>query len=445
MRHNINKKSSAFIITPIKCFIFFMILVVSVMGMYAYYYSNIIKSQTSNTGHEVVVDKVTSTGNNLRTTPSKKPKTSPSTMISNNTIISANPLTGSDPLRQRRVAIAITVTKDGPFLDGALVLGYAAKKYHSAKHGYPSKYTVDLVAFVTKKAVAVRPVLQQFGWQILEKELPVALDEIENQDYAQKMRDSGCCGADEFLKLWAYTLTDYDRVLHLDMDSIIFRNLDDLFDIDKEFLFTGDYNMKGGSPVPPAQGGFLVIRPSMDTFHEFQAIIRKGDHGSRGWGGSRIGNFWGGQTIQGIMPYFYHVIHPDRGQEMNRCQYNNMVDNPYFPNTKRCINGALTCEDCRASDPDQVYSAHFTICQKPWTCTEHLNPRNKVVCEAFHLKWFALRDEFEKLLGIDVDSYRASKTRFVGSKGMCRGYGDEKYLPIPVNQLKATSVSYHTS
>ena len=33
--------------------------------------------------------------------------------------------------------------------------------------------------------------------------------------------------------------------------------------------------MQGQSPVPPVQGGFLVIRPSLETFKEFQAIIRK--------------------------------------------------------------------------------------------------------------------------------------------------------------------------
>lgn len=38
------------------------------------------------------------------------------------------------------VAIAITVTKDGNFVDGALVLGYSAKKYHSFEKGYPSAY-----------------------------------------------------------------------------------------------------------------------------------------------------------------------------------------------------------------------------------------------------------------------------------------------------------------
>eukprot|EP01039_Chlorochromonas_danica_P005802 gene5802-6390_t len=347
------------------------------------------------------------------------------------------PVTASRP----KVAVAITVTKDGPFVDGALVLGYAAKKYHSANLGYPSRFDIELVAFVTKKVVTTRPILSKFGWKILERDLPVALSEIGNQDYAQRMRDSGCCGADEFLKLWAYTLTEYSRVLHFDMDCIIFKNLDTLLSIDKELLYTGDYNMKGHSPVPPVQGGFLVIRPSMERFHEFQAIIRKGDHGTKGWGGSKIGNFWGGQTIQGIMPYFYHIVHPGDGEEMNRCQYNNMVDNPYFPNTVRCINGQPQCEDCRASDPEEVYTAHFTICQKPWTCTEHLNPRNKVLCEAFHKKWFALRDEMERALEIPL-TYRSKQTRFKESLGMCRGYGDKKYLPMPIDLVQDPQGKY---
>ena len=187
--------------------------------------------------------------------------------------------------RRPKVAYAITVTRDGHFVDGALVLGFAAHKYHDAKRGFPSKYEVDLVAFVAPNVVTSRPILEANGWRVLEKGLPVPLDEIENRDYAEKVANSGCCGADEFLKLWAFTLTEYHRVTHLDMDSIIFQNMDELYEIDKEVLFTGDYNMKGGSPVVPAQGGFLVVRPSMDTFREFQSIIRKGDHSGKGVGG----------------------------------------------------------------------------------------------------------------------------------------------------------------
>ena len=134
-------------------------------------------------------------------------------------------LTFADQSAKKKVAYAITVTKDGPFLDGALVLGYAAKRVHDSSKGFNSIYDADLVAFVAPGVVQARPILQQHGWRILEKELPVELEDIVNKEYAERMRNSGCCGASEFLKLWAYTLIDYHRVIHLDMDSIIFKNM----------------------------------------------------------------------------------------------------------------------------------------------------------------------------------------------------------------------------
>jgi len=231
---------------------------------------------------------------------------------------------------RKKIAYAITVTKDGAFLDGALVLGYGVMKLHhqngntgsdywdkfefdkldsklriqaGAAEGFKpelSEYDADLVAFVTPQITHAKHILERYGWKVMVKDLPVGLEEIRNQEYAEKMKDSGCCGADEFLKLWAYTLTDYHRVVHLDMDSVVYNNMDALYSLDKELLWTGDYNMQGKSPVPPVQGGFLVIRPSMDTYREYQEIIRKGDHtGGKGWGGTKIGNFWGGATIQG--------------------------------------------------------------------------------------------------------------------------------------------------
>jgi hypothetical protein len=110
-----------------------------------------------------------------------------------------------------------------------------------------------------------------------------------------------------------------------------------------------------------------------------------------------------------------------------------MVDNPYKPNTEICLDGRPTCEDCRLQRFEMVKSAHFTICQKPWTCTEHLNPKNKALCEILHRHWFELRDEFERENGVDV-SYRAdlAKTRYKDSLGMCKRYGDSGYLPIPL-------------
>ena len=192
--------------------------------------------------------------------------------------------------------------------------------------------------------------------------------------------------------------------------------------------------MKGGSPVPPVQGGLLVIRPSIERFEELRQIIRIGDFGGQGkggWGGSGIGNFWGGQTIQGILAYYYHIVHPNDGYELNRCIYNCMVDNPYHANTNRCLNGQEKCIDCRLQSIENVKEAHFTICQKPWTCTYHNNPKNQVLCTELHNKWFQIRNNFEKSLNIN-SNYRQLETRYKESMGMCKGYGDTKYIPIPL-------------
>ena len=134
------------------------------------------------------------------------------------------PVIGSET-KKMKIAYAITVTKDGSFLDGALVLGHSAKKVHDRSSGFVSKYDADLVAFVAPSVIKARPILEAYGWRVLEKPLPVEIADIENNEYAEKMRNSGCCGADEFLKLWAYTLTEYHRVVHLDMDSIVFQNM----------------------------------------------------------------------------------------------------------------------------------------------------------------------------------------------------------------------------
>lgn len=135
----------------------------------------------------------------------------------------------------------------------------------------------------------------------------------------------------------------------------------------------------------------------------------------------------------GILPYFYYAVHPGDAQEVNRCIYNCMVDNPYNARTMKCLDKQPTCEDCRLQKPELVSSAHFTICQKPWTCTKHTNPRNMVLCEALHDKWFKLRDEFERSINLDL-SYRDLNSKYPGSLGMCSGYGDNRYkrIPIPV-------------
>ncbi len=109
--------------------------------------------------------------------------------IEDKTITGVSKSEGEIPFNKKpRIAYAITVTKDGPFVDGAIVLGYSARKVHDPSLGYyPNTYEAVLVAFVTPGVISSRPLLMAHGWRIIEKTVPVSLEEIENKDYVDKV------------------------------------------------------------------------------------------------------------------------------------------------------------------------------------------------------------------------------------------------------------------
>ncbi|CAM9972615.1 unnamed protein product, partial [Hapterophycus canaliculatus] len=92
-----------------------------------------------------------------------------------------------------------------------------------------SRYRCDTVAFALP-SVGEEGLqhLESMGWSVIEKDLPVAVEDIENDFYRNHVVKSGCCGANEFIKLHAYTLTDYHRVVHLDADTLILQPMDEL-------------------------------------------------------------------------------------------------------------------------------------------------------------------------------------------------------------------------
>ena len=118
--------------------------------------------------HEKFEDKVTDSIK-VNTAIDYRKSTTTVTEIAN-TAATIKSDTQSQHNSKKVIAYAITVTKDGPFVDGALVLGHAAKKYHGPD------YDVDLVAFVAPTVHTSRSVLEKFGWKILERQLPVKIE-----------------------------------------------------------------------------------------------------------------------------------------------------------------------------------------------------------------------------------------------------------------------------
>ena len=87
--------------------------------------------------------------------------------------------------------------------------------------------------------------------------------------------------------------------------------------------------MSPGRPLDkaPVQGGFLALRPDEATARRLWAVVQRGDfRKGGGWEGSGIGNFWGGMTIQGLMPFFVAKVAPPAwAEEVDRCVFNQMV------------------------------------------------------------------------------------------------------------------------
>merc|ERR1711971_1443209 len=113
--------------------------------------------------------------------------------------------------------------------------------------------------------------------------------------------------AEETVKYWGIALMEYDRVLVIDADVMIFDPMDELMELPEDFIGTYDHGLDGpASTAPPTQGGFLLLRPNMTDFEEVKALTREGDWGGSGWKRSGIGFCYGGVGPDGLLPYYYN-------------------------------------------------------------------------------------------------------------------------------------------
>jgi hypothetical protein len=346
-----------------------------------------------------------------------------------------------------RTTIAYTVTVTSCknrqlVMDGASVLQHSI---HLATQN-SIKYDYQMVAFVHRDGAGCIDILRMLNYTVHIKSVPFAIENIQGE-YRKWANRTGCCGEKEWLKLYAYTLTQYPVAVHLDLDCLVLKPLDDLFDAmipssdgqvespepaiiaaareripamwtqgrdmptQIDAFFTRDYGMvqKPGLRQPHqigVQGGFLVVRPNQAVFDEYIDIILAGNYTeSRGWGDKLgYGGYYGAGTIQGLAAMYYSHLHPEHAVELNRCIYNNMVDKPYpkkydtpeFANvTERpCITLEETCEDCRETDIDDIITIHLTNCFKPWNCAAKY-PNLAPLCAQHHYEWFRVRHSLE--------------------------------------------------
>lgn len=347
------------------------------------------------------------------------------------------------------IAFASTVTGCGedPFTEGAAVLKHSIhlSSIHGNKGG---RYDYKMYIIYHPNASACTLPLLDLGFELLRRDTPVNVSDIQGDILRERIQTNGCCGEKELIKLEAYTLIQHPIVVLLDLDVLVFKPMDAVFDLmldtsenpdtsqvplmwpEKPLprpvntFWTKDYNIvAAGRQDKPTQGGLLILRPNLDVYNEFVQIVYEGDYRDKpsGWGGI-VGPFHGGMTIQGLLPWYYEYLHKDDGGgvELNRCAYNNMADNPRQGKTVKnvptgkCKTNTPDCEDCRGRAIEDIFTFHFTICRKPWTCNPH---KQKIIqmqlCRKTIAAWFRYRSDLEKSWGrsgngtgsFDTDTY----------------------------------------
>jgi hypothetical protein len=369
------------------------------------------------------------------------------------------------------VAYVVTITGCGtpmrdeepfPIAEGAAVLQHSIHRQSSAYYNY------QMYALYHPDAFTCAQTLEPLGYQLLERNVLVSVEDIQGEFLRTHIAKNGCCGEKELLKLEAYTLVQHDLVVLLDLDTLLLQPLDLLFDIllqrtdvsfsteqlkhlfmvhdeqeeeltrkllksgNLQVMHTLDYAMVPPSrKIKPFQGGFVILKPNRAVYDKFVQIVQEGDFRDRGGWGGQTGKFWGGQTFQGIMPYYYHILHPVQSIALNWCTFNNMGSpsrNDGIVNDQprgACYTGADECEDCRARDISSVALVHYTVCQKPWLCMRHAaDALENRLCRQFHHAWFRERSLMEQSWGrsgrgtgsFDEDHFYGYCTAF-GKKG----------------------------
>ena len=185
-----------------------------------------------------------------------------------------------------------------------------------------------MIAFVHPAAESCSDIFRSLGYTIQIRDTPFNVTDIKMKFLRENVVKSGCCGEKEYLKLYAYALLEYPIVVHLDLDSLVLKPLDDLFlamlgtndnnddgiassgdqgggnatdgakfstEVSEarsripvmfdnplpvksiDAYFTRDYNMiNPGHKHVGVQGGFLVVKPSMKAFNEYVDIVLEG-------------------------------------------------------------------------------------------------------------------------------------------------------------------------
>jgi len=279
-----------------------------------------------------------------------------------------------------------------------------------------------------------RQVLAQLGLEAHFVPVPVPLEQVKT-DFARKEL-SLVLGEMEQLKYYGAALTEYDRVVILDGDTMFLTPIDELFLSTPGIRLQGIYDHEldiNSSTFPPLNSGFLVYTPDTRDFDTLNSVVREGDFRSgTGWEGSNTGWTYGTGS-QGVLSFYYNQVQPGvegfnptppkKGKDLPGLPFTVQPNTSRFLPLDRSVYNVIDTdlleEAVRANrtNASRVKVFHFTgKCSKPWLCF----PAREGICEEMTSRWWSLRAELAKKWGGDAER--------------CQGGGEYMALPVPAGK-----------
>jgi hypothetical protein len=310
-----------------------------------------------------------------------------------------------------KVAYAIFVTdvKSQEWQDAMAIMAHGLQKAKAK-----SKHDVTALVLAPERLPDdARNMLLSFGFDdVLRRPVPVPLSEIQSETARNEMSHTqgtvkGLTFAleEETIKYWGLSLTQFDRVMVLDADTIILDPMDELMELPDDFVGTYDHGLDCcASRLPPVQGGFLLFRPNATDFENVKALTREGDWSGAGWKNSHVGYWYGGIGPDGLLQYYFNKdalenLPPIKTEHR---ELEEGISKPSLPGSRmkvvdRDVYDVLLTDRLTRELKDRdlatvasgVKAAHFTgDCLKPWSC-HYANPNRAShgLCDALHLRW----------------------------------------------------------
>lgn len=316
--------------------------------------------------------------------------------------------------------------------DGLAVMAHSAQKASDR-----SVHRIRLLALLPdsiSRQEEERQVLQAIGLEARFVPVPVPLEQVQNS-FARK--ELGLVlGEMEQLKYYGAALTEFDRVVILDGDTMFLAPIDELLSDVESAPLQGIYDHELDVPsscFPPLNTGFLVYTPDKKDFDELKELVRKGDfRPGTGWEGSNTGWTYGTGS-QGILSFYYNQVQPgvpgyigtppEKGKDLPGFKFTVQPRTSRFRPLDRSVYNVIDTKllqealHKRWASASRVKVFHFTgACPKPWTCI----PAPSEICREMTSRWWAMRTELVQARG--------------GSAQRCAPWGEYQTLPLPKSE-----------